>query len=228
MHEVGPPASSKEIRLGAEVTQTESSFGHFASVHRWPSSGSKPSITRSMKPERRSRRRFGAEVWATEASSPERFVKAGDAADCTKKSLIDSTLDLPPHGSSIPQDLVHQYPHNVVPSLDQIPIAALIMLAAFVGLMMLTINFNDQLQCHATEIDGVRWDWVFTTKLLISTTAIAQHLPDVLRKLVRGGSLITSKLDRVMVTLQFSVHVAPVIRRFRLLAPSSPALLPLQ
>jgi len=83
------------------------------------------------------------------------------------------------------------------------------MLAAFDGLMMLTIDLNDQLQCHATEIDGVRRDWIFTTKLLISTTTIPQHLPHVLRKLVRGGSLTTSKSDRVMVTLQFSVHVAP-------------------
>ena len=93
--------------------------------------------------------------------------------------------------------------------------------AAFVGLMMLTIDLNDQLQCHATEIDGVRRDWEFTTKLLISTTTIPQHLPHVLRTLIRGGSLMTSKLDRVMVTLQSSVHVAPVIRRCRLLAPSS-------
>ena len=81
----------------------------------------------------------------------------------------------------------------MVPLLDQIPVAALIMLTAFVGLMMLTINLNDQLQCHATEIDGVRRDWVLTTKLLISTTTIPQHLPHVLRKVVRGGSLITSK-----------------------------------
>ncbi len=98
--------------------------------------------------------------------------------------------------------------------------------AAFVGLMMLTIDLNDQLQCHATEIDGVRRDWVFATKLLISTTTIPQHLPHVLRKLVRSGSLITSKSDCVIVTLQSSVHFAPVIRPCHLLAPSTPALLP--
>lgn len=59
-------------------------------------------------------------------------------------------------------------------------IATLIMLAAFVGLMMLTIDLNDQLQCQTTEVDGVRRDGVFATKLLVSATTITQHLPHVL------------------------------------------------
>ena len=54
----------------------------------------------------------------------------------------------------------------MVALLRQILVAELIMLAAFVGLMMLTIDLNDQPQCNATEIDGVRRDRVFTTKLL--------------------------------------------------------------
>ena len=46
------------------------------------------------------------------------------------------------------------------------------MLAAFLGLMVLTIDLNDQLQCNATEIDGVRRDGEFATELLVSTTTI--------------------------------------------------------
>ncbi len=143
-------------------------------------------------------------------------------------ALINCLFDLPPHRSSILQDLVTRYSHDVIPLLGQITVAVLIMLAAFGGLMMLTVDFDDQVQRYATKVDGVRWDWVFTTEFLTSATAVAQHLPHVLRKLVRSGSLMTSKLDRVLVALQSSVHVAPVIRRCRLPAPSSPALLPLQ
>ena len=51
----------------------------------------------------------------------------------------------------------------MVPLLGQILVAALIMLAAFVALVMLTIDLNDQLQCHATEINGVGRDGVLTT-----------------------------------------------------------------
>ncbi len=58
-------------------------------------------------------------------------------------ALIDRLFDLPPHRSSIPQDLVTRNPHDLVPLLGQILVAALIMLAAFVGLMMLTIDLND-------------------------------------------------------------------------------------
>jgi hypothetical protein len=36
--------------------------------------------------------------------------------------------------------------------------------AAFLGLTMLTIDLNDQLQRHATGIDGVRRYGVLTTK----------------------------------------------------------------
>ena len=94
---------------------------------------------------------------------------------------------------------------------DIIGEAALIMLAALVGMMMLTIDLNDQLYCDATEIDGVRRDWVFATKLLISTTTIAQHMPNVLHKLVRAASLIASKRNRLCISLRSSVHAAPPI-----------------
>ncbi len=51
-----------------------------------------------------------------------------------------------PHCSSILQDLVPRYPHDVIPLLGQILVAVLIMLAAFGGLMMLTVDFDDQVQ----------------------------------------------------------------------------------
>ncbi len=142
--------------------------------------------------------------------------------------LINCLFDLPPHRSSILQDLVTRNPHDLIPLLGQILVAVLIMLAAFGGLMMLTVDFDDQVQRDATEIDGVGKDRVFTTKLLISTITISQHLPGGLGKLVRGGSLMTSKLNRVMFTLQSSVHLTPAIGLCRLFAPSSPALLPQQ
>ena len=99
----------------------------------------------------------------------------------------------------------------MVALLGQIPIAALIMLATFFGLVILTIDFNDQLQCHATEINDVRRDRVFTTKLLALSTTIAHHLPHVLRKLVRLGSLIASKGNRLCIAPESSVHTAPPI-----------------
>ena len=95
-----------------------------------------------------------------------------------------SPVDLPPHRSSILQDLVTKYSHDVIPLLGQILVAVLIMLAAFGGLMMLTVDFDDPVQRYATKVDGVRWDWVFTTELLTSATAIADHLPNVVRELI--------------------------------------------
>jgi hypothetical protein len=97
----------------------------------------------------------------------------------------------------------------VVSKFCEIPIAALIMLAAFVALMMLTIDLNDQLQCDATEIDGVRRDGVFTTKLLISTTTVPQYLPQVVCKLVCAGSLVASKRNRIWISPRSCVHAAP-------------------
>ena len=55
-------------------------------------------------------------------------------------------FDLLPHFSGIPTDFAPRKPDDLVPLLGQISVAALIMLAAFVGLMMLTIDLNDQLQ----------------------------------------------------------------------------------
>ena len=71
-------------------------------------------------------------------------------------ALINCLFDLPPHRSSILQDLVPRYPHDVIPLLGQILVAVLIMLAAFGGLMMLTVDFDDQVQRSATKVDGVR------------------------------------------------------------------------
>jgi len=60
-------------------------------------------------------------------------------------------FDLTPRGSSIPQDLVPRYPHHVVPKIGETSVAVLIMPATFLGLMVHSIEFNDQLQRHATE-----------------------------------------------------------------------------
>jgi hypothetical protein len=52
---------------------------------------------------------------------------------------------------------------------------------------------------------------MFSTKLLASATTIAQHLPHVMRKLVRVGSLVASKGNRIRITSTSSVHAAPPI-----------------
>jgi hypothetical protein len=99
--------------------------------------------------------------------------------------------------------------------LGQKLVSALIVLAAFVGLMMLAIDLNDPLPCRATEIDGGGWNRVFTTKLLVATATISQHLPDVLRKLVRSGSLSASNRYRLWIAPRLPVHAAPPIRNSR-------------
>nr|WP_231744184.1 hypothetical protein [Stieleria neptunia] len=75
----------------------------------------------------------------------------------------------------------------------QILVAALIILTALIRLMLLAIDLNDQLQVHTTEINGVRFNRVFAPKLLISTTAIAQHLPDISGELICAGTLIAGE-----------------------------------
>nr|WP_231744090.1 hypothetical protein [Stieleria neptunia] len=102
-------------------------------------------------------------------------------------------FDLVPHRNWILQGLVTRDPHDLVPSLGQILGAALIILTALIRLMLLTIDLNDQLQVHTTEINGVRCNRVFAPKLLISTTAIAQHLPDISGELICAGTLIAGE-----------------------------------
>jgi hypothetical protein len=126
-------------------------------------------------------------------------------------TLVHCLFDQLSHSSCVSQDLVTRNAHDMVALLGQILIAALIMLAAFVGLMMLTIDLNDQLQSNATEIDGVRRNGVFTTKLLASAAAIADHLPHVMCKLVCGGSLTTSKRNRLCIAPRSFLHAAPPI-----------------
>jgi hypothetical protein len=118
-------------------------------------------------------------------------------------------FDSSPHGSSIPQDLVARDTHDLVPLLGQILVSALIVLATFIGLMMLSIDFDDQLQRDATEVDRVRRDRIFTTELLISTTTISKHLPYILSKLVRSGSLVAGKSNRLWIPSRSTVHAAP-------------------
>nr|WP_231743811.1 hypothetical protein [Stieleria neptunia] len=102
-------------------------------------------------------------------------------------------FDLVPHRSWITQGLVTRDPHDLVPLLGQVLVAALIILTALIRLKLLSIDLNDQLQVHTTEVNSVRCNWVFAPKLLISTTAIAQHLPNILSKLVRASPLIAGK-----------------------------------
>jgi len=101
--------------------------------------------------------------------------------------------------------------HDIVPFFGQESITALISLVAFVSLMMLTIDLRDQLQSDAAEVDSIRRDRVFTTKLLASATTIADHLPDSSCELVSAGSLIACKRNRLKVAPRSSVHAAPAI-----------------
>ncbi len=119
----------------------------------------------------------------------------------------------------------------MIPKFGEITVAVLIMLATFGGLMMLTVDFDDQVLRDATKVDGERWDWVFTTEFLTSATAIAQHLPHVLRELICAGSLITGKDDRIGIAPGSSLRAFTPIHNLPLFqtrgsCPSSPALLP--
>ncbi len=119
----------------------------------------------------------------------------------------------------------------MVPKFGEITVAVLIMPRTFGGLMVLTIDFNDQVQRYATKVDGVRWNRIFTTEFLTSAAAVADHLPGVLRELICAGSLITGKGDRIGIALRSSLRTFAPIHHLPLLqtrcsCPSSPALLP--
>ncbi len=66
-------------------------------------------------------------------------------------SLINCLFDLPPHASRMPQDLVTRNPQHLKSSFSQITVAVLIMPKTFGGLMVFTIDFNDQVQRYATK-----------------------------------------------------------------------------
>ena len=157
--------------------------------------------------------RSASKVSATFATVWKKSLTALDEGGSLLGAFIDRLFDSASHGSSIPQHFVARYTHDLIPLLGQVPIARPIMPAAFLGLMMLTIGLNDQLQIQAAKINGVWWNRAFTTKLLVSAATVPKHLSYVVRKLVRVGSLIPSQLDRVLVTMQSSVHDAPVVGR---------------
>ena len=57
-------------------------------------------------------------------------------------SIINSLFDQTTNFGGIPQHVVSRDPQDFVPLLGQVPIAALIMQASFVGLTRLAIDLN--------------------------------------------------------------------------------------
>ena len=100
------------------------------------------------------------------------------------EAFVDRGFDQTLHASGIAQDLVSRYPEQGVSSLGQTPVTTSITLAPFFGLMMFPVNLDDQLQCYTAKVSRVRWNRIFTTKLLVPAPSIADNLPHGVRKRV--------------------------------------------
>ena len=140
-------------------------------------------------------------------------------------------LDQTPHASRILQDLVSRDPQQGVSSFGQIPVAPIIMRTTFFGLMVFSVNLDDQLQRNTAEVGRVGRNRMFTTELLVSAPSITDHLPHGVRKLVRSTALVSRKRDCLRVSARSSswagglVHDPPEFDSQRP-APSPPAPLP--
>lgn len=77
--------------------------------------------------------------------------------------------------------------------------------------MVFSIDFNDWLQCYATEVSRVWRNRIFPTKLLVSTMSIANYLPNIQCEFVSAGPLMTSKRRRLRITFGSFFHAAPLV-----------------
>ncbi len=84
-----------------------------------------------------------------------------------------------PHIAIVSNHIVPRYAQYLIPQTAQVLITNSIMFNTFDGEMMFAIDFDNQLQFDAAEIDRVRRNWKFSSKLLVVALPIANPLPDV-------------------------------------------------
>ena len=114
-------------------------------------------------------------------------------------ALVDRGLDQTPHTGRILQYLISRYPQQSVPLFGQITVTTFIVLATFVSVMLLPIHLQNELQGHTTKVGRVGWNRILATKLLVSTSSIANDLPHGMCKLVSSNTLVARKRGRIWV-----------------------------
>ena len=113
--------------------------------------------------------------------------------------FVDRILDETTHAGGISQYIVPGYPHQSVSSFGQIRVPTFIVLETFFGLMVFTINLDDQLQRDTTKVCRIRRNWILTTKLRVAAASITDDLPHSLRKLVGPLPLVPGERYRIRV-----------------------------
>lgn len=119
---------------------------------------------------------------------------AGGEGQSRSASFFDRVDELLAYHLWFPQDRVSGNPYDAIAKLLKKPISHLIASDSFFREMVLTIHFDDQFERDAAEADRVRFDHMFASKFFAASASIANHLPNIVRKFVGCGSLISREL----------------------------------
>lgn len=107
------------------------------------------------------------------------------------------------HNNRIAQHVIPRNSQNLVAMTLQVRITSSIVFFTLVRQVMLSIDLDYQLQFHAAKVDRIRFNRNLTSKFPPATVSIANHLPNIPGKLIRGCPLIASKLGRFGVSLSW-------------------------
>ena len=117
-------------------------------------------------------------------------------------SSLDGCRDLRQDLLRFPEDFVSRDSQHFISPLTQIFIAYAVVVAALFGEVIFAIDFDNEFQSNATEVDGIRFNHMFTTKLLATAPAVANHLPNILREFIGGCPLVSCELGRFVVAFR--------------------------
>jgi hypothetical protein len=99
-------------------------------------------------------------------------------------------------------------PEDLVALLAQPAIAAAIVGFACGGQMRSTIDFDNQFQFQAAEVDREGRDGDFAPKFLLGDLSVPHPMPHRMCELVCGLSLLPSKSDRIWTAPKMAIHIS--------------------
>jgi hypothetical protein len=122
----------------------------------------------------------------------------GEGAEL-KHAIVNRGLNLVPDSDRISQHLVAWNSQYRIAFFRQVPVSSLIADSALFGVMVFSVNLDDEHECNAAKVGGVGRNGVFATKLLISAGTIADHLPNRSCERIRPSALVSREGDSVRV-----------------------------
>ena len=109
--------------------------------------------------------------------------------------LIHGGFDLLLYSTGFIEDVVTGDAKHGEAHAAEFTIASLIAADTFFGEMVTAVDFDDELECQAAEINGKGFERMFAAKFLTAAAAVSDHCPNDLGELVGIGALLAGEGD---------------------------------